>query len=186
MDSGAKNYCLFLKGKTDAIDDIVEEYRAGLQLYLYSVLGDLDAAEDITQDTFLKLFAGKPRFDPKASFKTWLYTIGRNQAFTYLKKQKKTVCMPDEDILAIAEDVAYLEEQCIADETKITVHRALNKLKAEYREILWLTYFEGLSNKQSAKVMNKSVHGIETLVSRARKAMEQQLKDIYPQRLRAM
>ncbi len=177
MDGGFENYCLFLKGKTDAIDGIVEEYRAGLQLYLFSVLGDNDAAEDITQDTFLKLFVGKPRFDPKASFKTWLYTIGRNQAFTYLKKQKKTVCMPDEDVSGISDDVTYLEEQYIADEMKISVHRALNKLKAEYREILWLTYFEGLSNRQSAKVMNKSVHGIETLVSRARKAMKKQLEE---------
>ena len=177
MDNGAKNYCFFLKGKEDAIDDIVEEYRAGLQLYLYSVLGDNDAAEDITQDTFLKLFVGKPRFDPKASFKTWLYTIGRNLAINYLRKQKKTVCMPEEDVMEISDDVLWLEEEYIADERKISVRRALDKLKPEYREVLWLTYFEGLSNKQSAKIMNKTVHGIETLVSRARKAMKKQLEE---------
>ena len=49
------------------------------------------------------------------------------------------------------------------------------RLKSEYRQVLWLTYFEGFSNKEIATVMNKKVHNIETLVYRARLALKEEL-----------
>ena len=52
----------------------------------------------------------------------------------------------------------------------------MNKLKPEYRQVLWLVYFEGMTNKEAAAVMKKSVHNIETLVSRARKSLRKQLE----------
>ena len=52
----------------------------------------------------------------------------------------------------------------------------MNKLKPEYRQVLWLVYFEEMSNKEAAAVMKKSVHNIEVLVSRARKSLRKQLK----------
>ena len=52
----------------------------------------------------------------------------------------------------------------------------MRKLKSEYRQILWLIYFEDLSNKEAAKIMKKSVSNIETLVSRARKSLKLQLE----------
>ena len=59
---------------------------------------------------------------------------------------------------------------------KSIVHRALRKLKPEYRQILWLIYFEDFSNKEAAAVMKKSVHNVETLVYRARKSLKSQLE----------
>ena len=52
----------------------------------------------------------------------------------------------------------------------------MEKLKPDYQQVLWLTYFEELSNKETADVMKKSVHGIETLVYRARNALKKQLE----------
>ena len=77
----------------------------------------------------------------------------------------------------IADDVETLEEIYLADERKRAVHRALGKLKKEYREVLWLTYFEGMSSKESAAVMKKSVHNIHTLLTRARQALKKQLEE---------
>ena len=62
-------------------------------------------------------------------------------------------------------------------EDKIIVHRAMEKLKPEYREILWLTYFEQLSNKESAKILGKKVHTVEVLLSRARNSLKRQLEE---------
>ena len=56
------------------------------------------------------------------------------------------------------------------------MHKLLKKLKPEYRQVLWLVYFENFSNKDVAAVMRKSVHNIETLVYRARKALKSQLE----------
>ncbi len=176
MDKGAQHYERFLHGDKNAIGDIVEEYRTGLELYLYSVVGDVCLAEEITQETFVKIFTKKPRFRAKASFKTWLYTIGKNSALNYIKKQSRSTNF-DEGITDLQSDVETLEEIYLADGRKKAVHKALAKLKKEYREILWLTYFEEMSNKESAAVMNKSEHNIHTLLTRARQALKKQLEE---------
>ncbi len=177
MDKGAQHYERFLHGDKNAIGDIIEEYRAGLELYIYSVVGDICLAEEITQETFVKLFTKKPRFRASASFKTWLYTIGKNSALNYIKKHSRNVSLDCENGASVHEDVETLEEIYIADERKKAVHKALGKLKKEYREVLWLTYFEGMSNKESADVMNKKVHNIHTLLTRARQALKKQLEE---------
>ena len=64
----------------------------------------------------------------------------------------------------------------IKKEQKITVHKAMRKLAPEYRQVLWLVYFDELSNKEAAKVMKKSVRSIESLLYRARKALKSQLE----------
>ncbi len=177
MDKGAQHYERFLHGDKNAIGDIIEEYRAGLELYLYSVTGDICLAEEITQETFVKLFTKKPRFRASASFKTWLYTIGKNSALNYFKRYNRNVSLDREDMPSYESDVETLEEIYLADERKKAVHKALGKLKKEYREVLWLTYFEGMSNKESADVMNKKVHNIHTLLTRARQALKKQLEE---------
>lgn len=73
-------------------------------------------------------------------------------------------------------DEENLELSYIREERKIIVHRAMNKLKPEYRQVLWLVYFEGFSNKEVSAVMKKSVHNVETLVYRARKSLKSQLE----------
>ncbi len=177
MDKGALYYERFLSGDKNAIADIIKEYRAGLELYLYSVVGDICVAEEITQETFVKLFTKKPRFRRSASFKTWLYTIGKNSALNYIKKHSRSVSFDRESMACLQSDVEALEEIYISDERKKAVHKALGKLKKEYKEVLWLTYFEGMSSKESAAVMNKSVHNIHTLLTRARQALKKQLEE---------
>ena len=68
-----------------------------------------------------------------------------------------------------------MEESYIKNEKKIAVHRAMAELKNEYRQVLWLIYFEDFSNKETAEIMKKSVHAVETLVYRARTALKEKL-----------
>ena len=57
-----------------------------MSLYLNSIVNNMCLADDIVQETFVKLAIKKPKFNGKSSFKTWLYAIGRNTAINYLKK----------------------------------------------------------------------------------------------------
>ena len=68
---------------------------------------------------------------------------------------------------------AYLKE-----ESRQELHRAMEKLKPEHRQILWLIYFDNLSYQEAAKVMKKSVHSAEMLASRARQALKTQLNGL--------
>ena len=122
------------------------------------------------------MFIKKPKNKLKGSFKTWLYTIGRNLAIDYLRKNYKRNKIFIDNYPELVNEEENLENSYIKQERKIAVLNALKKLKLEYRQILWLIYFEDFSSKQAATVMKKSVHNIETLVYRARKALKSQLE----------
>ena len=119
----------------------------------------------------------KPKDKGKGSFKTWLYTIGRNVAIDYLRKQSKHIEVSiDENNADLISDEDVVESAYIKKEQKIIVHKAMRKLAPAYQQVLWLIYFEELSNKEAAKVMRKSVRSIESLLYRARKSLKSQLE----------
>ena len=68
-----------------------------------------------------------------------------------------------------------LERHYILQQQKITVHRALKKLNADYRQVLWLLYFEDLSNAEAAAVMKKNARQMKNLVYRAKSALRSEL-----------
>ena len=87
MDNGASSYRRFRdNGDISGFDEIVMDYSDGLMLYLTSIVGSIWTAEELTEETFFLLGTKKPKFKENYSFKTWLYTIGRNIALNYLKR----------------------------------------------------------------------------------------------------
>ncbi len=176
MDNGASSYRRFLDGDDSGFVEIIKDYKDGLMLYINNYVRDLHIAEDLTEDTFFKIVTKRPRFSGKSSFKTWLYAIGRNVALDYLEKHSKQKDIPLEDIRYRTDEEKLIETDFFCEEQKILLHRAMSRLKPEYRQILWLVYFENFSNKEAATVMKKNVHNIETLVYRARLALKEELK----------
>ena len=173
MDNGASSYRRFLDGDDNGFVEIVRDYKDGLILFLDSFVSNLSVAEELAEDTFVKLGIKKPHFSGKSSFKTWLYAIGRNVAADYIRKRSKHSEVSIDECTDLADrqtlEDAYLQEN------KIVIHQALGKLKPEYRQVLWLTYFESLSNKETARIMRKSVHNTETLIYRAKQSLKSQL-----------
>ena len=177
MDSGTFNYRRFIGGDNDGMVEIIREYKDGLIFYINSIVGNIHIAEELAEDTFVVLGTKRPRDKGRGSFKTWLYTIGRNVAIDHLRRSAKHRCASAEEYALIAADEESLEEAYIREERKIALHRALGTLKPEYRQVLWLVYFEELSAKQAAAVMKKSVHSVEMLVCRARKSLKLTLEN---------
>ena len=89
MDNGASSYRRFLDGDDKGLAEIVKDYRDGLILYLNGIVNNIALAEELMEETFFKIITKKPRFIAKYSFKTWLYTIGRNVAIDYLRHKAK-------------------------------------------------------------------------------------------------
>ncbi|MBE6808388.1 MAG: RNA polymerase sigma factor [Ruminococcaceae bacterium] len=177
MDNGASSYRRFREdGDEGGLIEIIRDYKDGLILYLNSFVSNLHTAEELAEETFVLLGIKKPKDKGKGSFKTWLYTIGRNVAIDYLRRNSKLTNKSIDDCSELVSDEHNLELAYIKEERKITVHQSLAKLKSEYRQVLWLIYFENFSIKQVAAVMKRSVHSIETLVYRARKALKSQLE----------
>ena len=175
MDNGASSYRRFLEGDDEALLEIISEYRTGLILYLNSFVQNIHTAEELTEDTFAELAIKCPKFSGKSSFKTWLYAIGRNITAKQLRKHANFNIVPLESQEYLA-DKENIERKYIKSEQKRVVHKALHSLKPEYRQVLYLSFFEGFSNEETALIMKKSKRQVETLLYNAKKALRYELE----------
>ena len=176
MDNGASSYRRFLTGDETGIVEIIHLYRDGLILYINSITRNAAEAEDITEDVFLKLIMKKPKYNGKASFKTWLYTIAGNLAKDYLRKNARNGKVELDSIAELSDDEIELEVMYLKEERKIQLHHSMRKLPTDYQQILWLVYFEGMSNKEASRIVGKSVHATGNLAYKARNALKKQLE----------
>ena len=175
MDKGAEYYRLFQNGNNEGIEKIILEYRAGLQMFLLSLTGDMPLAEEMTQETFVKIFTVRPKYYAKASFRTWLYTVGRNLTLNELKRRARTTPLDDRPESDFSNGDSP-ESQYLQTERQRAVHTALKKLPPDYAEVLWLTYFEELPSKEIARIMKKSVHSVDVTRARAKERLAMQLR----------
>ena len=155
MNSGADNYRRFLSGDKEGLADIIRSFRDGLTLYIYSIVGDIGIAEELMEDTFVKLYVRKPDYSGKSSFKTWLYSIGKHTAADYIRRNSHIQQVSSDTILNVA-DEANLEAEAVRTEEKRMLHKAIHRRKPEYEQVIYLSYFEHFSNAETARIMKKT------------------------------
>lgn len=151
---GESLYRQYLSGEKTAFDGIVELYRENLIFFINRYTGDLDAAEDLSQDAFLELLLHPKRYDFRVSLKTYLFTIARNKAFNYLKKQGRIV-YSDEETTEKSEAYRSFEQEMLKNEEKRTLHKAIAGLPQDYATVIHLLYFEDMSYSEAGAVMKK-------------------------------
>lgn len=176
MDKGGECYRRFLAGDKAGLVDLVSLYYDGLVMFLMQIVGIPDVAEDLAEDTFLRLCVKQPNYKNEATFKTWLYTIARNLATDYLRKNKRFITLTDSVISERVEIKDSVSESFFKNEISVALRKAMCSIKPEYAQVLFLTYFENLSNKETAKILKKSVHAVENLNYRARIALKAELE----------
>lgn len=175
MDNGASSYSRYLEGDDSAFTELVRLYKDGLTLYLCSFTNNMHDAEEIMEDTFYKLAYKKPRYTAKSSFKTWLYTIGRNLAIDHLRKQKRHPSSSIDEYTELA-DNASIEENYLKEEQKLVIHKAVNNLRTDYRQVICLIYFEDFTNNEAARIMRRTSRQLTNLLYQAKQALKKELE----------
>lgn len=175
MENGASSYLRFLDGDKSGFVDVVKEYKNGLTLFINTIIRDIHISEEAANEVFLKLYVKKPRYKSQYSFKTWLYTIAKNTAINYIKKYRKTSYASIDDLCYIS-DESDIESDYIKGEQNLLIHHTLRALKAEYSQVLYLVYFEELSNSEIANIMGKTSKQISDLIYCAKKALRAELE----------
>ena len=103
MDHGASSYRRFLAGDQTAFAELVDEYRESLIFFLYRYTGDLNSAEDLAEDVFVEVLLHPGRYRFQCALKTWLFTIGRNKAVSFLRKTSRLHLVPPDEAGRLAE-----------------------------------------------------------------------------------
>ncbi|MCY2931841.1 MAG: sigma-70 family RNA polymerase sigma factor [Planctomycetota bacterium] len=165
-----------LRGEGKAFHELVDRHAAGLMRLAGALVGNRADAEDVVQETFAGAFAGLAGYRGEASVKTWLTRIAVRQAAACLRKRQRR----GELARGQAKTERGLREapggQAAAD-ARMDVMAAMDELSPEHREVLVLRELEGLSYDEMAAALALPRGTVESRLFRARRAMQELLKD---------
>ena len=164
-------YQRYLRGETNAADLLVEKYADMLIFYINGYIKDIHEAEDLMIEAFSQIFAKERPITGEGSFKAYLYKIARNLALRHSRKHRiPFLHMDDLDFEPQSELLS--DAALIQSERRSHLYAALEQLKAEYREALYLVYFESMSYREAASVMRKTEQQITSLVYRGKQNLK--------------
>lgn len=172
-----------LQGDDNAFTRLVNAYLPLVYSHLYRMTGSRDLAEDVSQETFIRVYKNLARFDRKRPFRPWLLRIATNAAISALRKNSKAVSLDAMRESGAFDDAARSNE---ADEPPAIVERqlseaevmtALASLDPRYRAVLLLRYKEDLSYEEVAQVMKTPLNTVRTWIRRARGQLAKSLCD---------
>lgn len=178
------NISLLRIGDKRAFEEIYNEF-FGVHYHLcLQYLHDEKAAEEIVQDTFLKLWEIKETLNEQINIRSFLYTITKNNCLNYLRNQKIS--------MKHIENIKYLEMQfnyealeklgnyIQFEELRNKIEDALASLPEEVGETFRLSRFEELTYKEIAEKQNISIKTVEARISKALRILRIELKDFIP------
>ena len=172
MESSDTTKLTKIKITEEDLSKVVELYGNNLVLFINGYVKDINAAEDLMEDTFMELIIHKHAFRGESTLKTYLFKIARNKALNHIKRNRKLVDIPNE-----LEDEKQLEEIIMKNETNKLVNKALKQLNSDYATVLYLIYFENLSYNEVSKIMKKTNKQVKNLAYRARNSLKEVLKE---------
>lgn len=161
-------------GSEKAFEKIYNKYYKLIKQVCFFECQDNNIAEDLSQETFIKLWNNKEKIDPNKNIKYYLTTIAKNSCIDYLRKQNK-VKTDYFDTLGYNTEFSTLSEnnEVMQDEVFDTIKQHLDK---ESYEILILHYVHNLKYREIAQIKNKTTSSITNKASRALKSLKEKLK----------
>ena len=170
MISDETAYRRYLAGDEKAAELLVERYGDALTLYINGYLRDVHEAEDLMIEAFARIFARERPIAGEGAFGAYLYRTARHLALRHSGRSRLRLLWLDGLDFEPQSD-ALAETELVRGEERRQLYAALARLKAEYREALYLVYFAELSYRSAAAVMGKSEAQITNLVHRGKQSL---------------
>lgn len=190
----AQLVALVTQGDSRAFAELAQRHLPAIEIYARRILADEAAAQDIAQETLLVLWQRSNEFKPeKARLTTWLHRVAHNRCIDLVRRQKRETPMPSSDLFerqensvhgSGANDVSDFSlgtapptSSPASNKRAAAMDAALRQLPESQRTALVLTYYQNLSNREVASVMNSSTRAVESLLCRARGNLKKQLEN---------
>ncbi len=158
------------KGNSEDLRVLLERYRESFTLFLFGYVHNMEDAEELMMDAFAVAAAGKSGFARRSSFKTWLFGIGRNLARRQYGRKKSAQAG---EMLRAAEQP---DLEILKNESRQELYEALETLPDDYRQAIYLIYYEDMTVEEIARVMGKSRKQIYNLAFRGKQALREVLE----------
>jgi RNA polymerase sigma-70 factor (ECF subfamily) len=156
-----------------AFEHIVRQYQERVFRLAFSMVRDQTWAEDLAQETLVRVWKGLPGFTGQAAPGTWIYTIARNTCLTELKRRaaRPTTSLNDPQLEDIAESLPALQTHDPEGGAELDAHALLDQLPDKYRRVLTLFYLEQRKYEEVATLLALPLGTVKTFIYRARKEL---------------
>ena len=169
---------LFLDGEQQAFTELVRRYEKRLQNFVYGTLGDRERAEDLIQETFIRVYRHLARFDQSRKFSTWIYTIAGNLAKNELRNRSRNPVVLFQALMknweADTRPLEWEDPKTRPDDLyrrralREKVHEAVRKLSEHHRVVFVLRELHGKSYEEIAEITGCSLGTVKSRLNRAR------------------
>ena len=175
---------LSLDGDEGAFGILVRRYQRRLTAFLSQLVGDMELARELSQEAFVRAWSALERFNPKYRFSTWLFRIAHNLGIDQLRRRRLLttplyrtdseggeveVVVPDLD----KDPLGHLENRALASELR----EVIDGLRPEYRELVLLRHFGGLSYQEIADFTKMPLGTVKNKLFRAHSVLRKALTD---------
>ena len=175
---------LFQGGNENAYIELVNRYKDKLINFIFNYLGDIESAEDVVQETMIKLYQKKHYYKEIAKFSTWLYTIAKNLANTELRKrkQRKTTLLSqfskDDKTYDLPSNDPEPGQEIQTDIVNKIIRDAVDQLSEKFKIVIVLRDIQGLSYEDISEIINVPIGTVKSRINRARLQLQVELKHL--------
>ncbi|HHB76514.1 MAG TPA: sigma-70 family RNA polymerase sigma factor [Desulfobulbus sp.] len=158
-----------------SFDEIIRRHQHTAWRIAHRFLGDPAEAEDIAQESFLRILTSAHRYRPAASFSTYLYRIVSRLCIDHSRKKRPILTHIFPEIVDSSPDPATA---LIQKDRDVLIRKTLDKLPSRQRLAVILKYYEGLSYSEIAQALETTIKAVERLLGRARNTLQSSLSDM--------
>lgn len=164
-------------GREASFEELVRRYQRPIASYVYRMVGDYDAALDLTQEVFIKVYNSLARYRSEFKFSTWIYKIAHNAAIDHLRRYsvRELILSAESDgarpEVAIESRRLSPEQESEREERRSEIESVVQTLPAAYRELIVLRHSHDLSYDEIAEVTGLPLGTVKNRLFRAREAM---------------
>ncbi|HET9982303.1 MAG TPA: sigma-70 family RNA polymerase sigma factor [Longimicrobiales bacterium] len=175
------------EGREVAFRELIARYERPVLSLIYRLVRDREKAEDLAQDSFIKVLNALDRYDPSYKFSSWIFKIAHNTALDHLRKKgldtlsldgsphATTADEAEASVLTAVSDDETPEEYTANRELGAEIERAVARLRPEYRTAITLWHAEARPYEEIAEIMGVPLGTVKTYIHRARNELKQHL-----------
>jgi RNA polymerase sigma-70 factor (ECF subfamily) len=177
---------MIAKGDDSAFKTLVNRHQTSVLNLIYRFIGDRTQAKDLSQEVFIRVWQAAKTYKPEAKFRTWIYRIATNVCFNELKSARRRRLFQfrrsnEDNERSIEEtftdDSPTAEDLLLEKERNHQISDALQSLPDNQRMALVLKRYDDLSYQEIAQVLGCSVSAVESLLVRAKRTLQEKLKN---------
>jgi RNA polymerase sigma-70 factor, ECF subfamily len=178
------------QGRELAFRELVRRYERPVFSLIFRMVRDRETAEDLAQDSFVKVLNHIDKYSPEFKFSSWLFKIANNVAIDHLRRRRlDTISMDgsphatsasevEASTLELASDAENALDELEARELGSAIEKAIGRLRPEYRACIMLRHVEGRSYEEIAATLDLPLGTVKTYIHRARHELRQALEPL--------